>query len=139
MKACIGLLLLAVLFQASTTMGNAQAPPDGFPVWSGYIPDRPQRPLAPATIANPRYPLQAKILNGHWIYNGNHEYKGYGTVMLLGQTKQSLSYKYRCVYSFRVSGMTYEARWVKPGQKLEILMGKPNSHRTESCKLSTTS
>jgi hypothetical protein len=140
-KAYVGLCVLAVLFQVSTPKGTAQnGVSDPFPlVRDGYVPDRPQRPLVPATVPNPRFPLQAQILNGNWKYNGNHEYKGSGTVVLLGQTNETLSYKYRCVNSFRGSGLTYQARWVKAGQKLEILMDKPNSRGTRACRLSTRS
>lgn len=131
-------VLLGVLTSGALAQQGASEPfplvPDGPP-----IPDRPQAPLVPATIADPRFPLQAQILNGRWKYNGNHEYKGAGNLQLTGQTDQDLSYHYRCVNSFKVKGDTYQARWVKPGQKLEILMSKPGSHRTETCRLDTRS
>jgi hypothetical protein len=138
-KAGIGVIILTAILSAPAMLpGQMGAPDSGQLVPDMHTPpDRPERPLVPATAANPRFPLQVQIVSGRWKYNGNHEYKGSGSMRLVGQASQSLTYKYRCADSFKDSGQTYAARWVKQGQKLEILMSKPNSHRTTACRLST--
>jgi len=97
-----------------------------------------RRPWFRPHVANPRFPLQVQVLSARWKYNGNHEYKGAGILALVGQSTQDIAYHYRCVNSFEASD-TYQARWVKPGQTLEILMSGPRSHHTNTCRLDTHS
>jgi hypothetical protein len=88
-------------------------------------------------VVNPRYPLKVEILDGRWRYNGNHEYQGKGSLSLLGVSNRDIGYRYRCAYSFETRGETYEARWVKPHETLEILLSKPGSNPTKPCRLDT--
>ena len=139
MKAWKCLFFATICFGVLATAKAQTGMPDSFPlVPSSSIPDRPSPPMVPAHVANPRFPLQVQVLSARWKYNGNHEYKGAGILALVGQSTQDIAYHYRCVNSFEASD-TYQARWVKPGQTLEILMSGPRSHHTNTCRLDTHS
>jgi hypothetical protein len=87
---------------------------------------------------NSRYPLQVNVLSDNWKYNGNHDYKGRGSLALVNEPTQERPFHYRCANSFKPAAI-YPARWIKPGEKLEILMSKRGSKRTRSCDLDTRS
>ena len=138
LKAGIGVIVLTAVLAAPAMLPaqigaaeSGQLVPDMPP-----IPDRPEAAFLPAKLAGPRYPLEVQILEGRWMYNGNHEYKGKGSLQVEGQPGKPVSYTYRCVNSFEEAGLTYPARWVKPGRKLEILMISRGSKHTKACRLS---
>jgi hypothetical protein len=100
-------------------------------------PDRAQGPLIPATAQNPSFQLRVHMLNGAAAYTGNHSYKGLGRFQLQ-TTNTQYDFHYNCAYSFNPSNRTYQARWVVPGKKLEILLIKPGGKSVKHCRVSTT-
>ena len=100
-------------------------------------PDRPSKPYMPAKVTDPRFDLSAQMITGRWSYNGNHEYKGAGKLVLLDLSRDHFVFRYSCANSFRPVDETYSARWITPGKKLEILMNKPGTTRISRCRLST--
>jgi hypothetical protein len=89
----------------------------------------------PATV-KPGFAVNARILTEDWVYQGNHEYKGEGTMRLVEGPDRQLSYRYTCAYRFQARSATYPARWIEPGKKIRILMSKPGSSHATACTLS---
>jgi len=90
-------------------------------------------PWSPASNLNKRFPLQVRLTFQDNHFNG-YFYTGTGTARLSGS---SLPFHYNCGLTFDEA--VYQARWIKPGKKLAILMQQPYSHRTASCRISVTS
>ena len=94
-------------------------------------------PDGPATVANPEFPLHARILNTHWNHiNGG--YQGYGRGDLLGDSPSGFDYTYSCSEPFLHNAQKdefYQARWKKEGQKLELLMQEMGSSHEQKCEL----
>ena len=90
-------------------------------------------PWSPAAMLNKRFPLQVRLTFQDNHFNG-YFYTGTGTARLSGS---SLPFHYNCGLTFDEA--VYQARWIKPGKKLAILMQQPYSHRTASCRISVTS
>jgi hypothetical protein len=76
------------------------------------------------------------MLNVAAAYAGNHSYKGLGTFQLQAANTQ-YDFHYNCAYSFIAWNQNYQARWVVPGKKLEILMSKPGGKSVKHCRVRT--
>lgn len=95
----------------------------------------PDRPWVPASLDNPRYPVRVRLLfqNSHFTGYG---FKGTVDGRILSPQGNAVSFRYNCGRTFSTQNSpTYPARWLKPN-KLQILMGDPDSDRTQKCTLS---
>jgi hypothetical protein len=130
----LNLLLIAPLLLALTPALHAQqladlTPHPIYPQPDAHIDD----PWSPASNLNKRFPLQVRLSFQDNHFNGYY-YTGTGTARLSGS---SLPFHYNCGLTFDEA--VYQARWIKPGKKLAILMQQPYSHHTASCRIYVTS
>ena len=110
---------------AHDNLGSIPWPgPESFPV--------PTAPLRPATTPNPSFPLQVKLMleDNHFNYFWS-DFRGHGQ-LLAGNT--IYTFRYECPDTFRQPS-AFQARWSKDGKKLDVLLQKPSSSRTEVCTL----
>jgi hypothetical protein len=95
---------------------------------------------APAFAApNPAdYPLRVHIFTTSWngsIYNGYH---GFGRANLTdGADTHAMEYTFECNEHFMISdsGEASAAKWKKPGQAIEMLVGEIGSNKLHTCQL----
>ena len=94
-------------------------------------------PWSPASNLDKRFPFQIQLTFQDNHFNGYY-YTGTGTARLSGSAAlQILPFHYHCGLTFDEA--VYQARWIKPGKKLAILMQQPYSNRTASCRIYVTS
>jgi hypothetical protein len=92
----------------------------------------PTRPLRPATTPNPSFPLHVnlRLHDNHFNYFWS-DFRGQGQLVANNTT---YNFRYECPNTFRRRS-AFQARWSKDGKKLDILLQKPDSSRTETCTL----
>lgn len=89
---------------------------------------------------DPDYPVQLHVLTAYRRAMPSGV-SGYGTGNLLGPQPRGVDFRYNCAYGFYANFLTtdyFEGHWVKPEQRLEILMARPGSDRVDKCQLSVT-
>jgi len=92
--------------------------------------------LAAPNLAD--YPLRVRIYNNHWngsIYNG---YRGFGRANLIdGADAHAMDYTFDCDDHFMANdgGEAYPAKWKKPGQEVEMLVGIIGSDKVHRCTM----
>jgi hypothetical protein len=97
-------------------------------------------------LAAPRdlsaYTLRIHVFTTSWTGSEYGGYHGYGRANLIeGPATHAVEYTYSCGVKFVSSdpGEAYPAKWKKPGQSLEMLMGVIGSpDKTKSCELKVT-
>ena len=85
---------------------------------------------------NPRFPITVRLDLQDNRYDG-FDYAGSGTGHVFNPQGENIEFRYRCDLTFSVGPTEFYARWVKPGRKLEILLEKPGTTRTRTCRVST--
>jgi len=84
------------------------------------------------------YPLHFHVVDGQRTEDDSVDH-GWGTANLVdpaAQTQQGAEFSYDCSYGFltnsQISGF-YQARWVKPGSELEVLLQRPGLDKVDKC------
>ena len=90
-----------------------------------------------ASEPNSRFPVIVRLVLQEKRYDG-FNYVGSGTGYVFNPQEENISFRYVCDLTFAQRLPTeFQARWVRPGRKLEILLQKPGSTRTGTCRIST--
>lgn len=129
------LVLCSVLAGSFVTALSAHAQVDMSPV----IPAPKGPHLASPDTANPAYPLRVWIRINHNRWDG---YAGYyhalGTFTVDPAASVVYNFNYECPVSFYDRPDThYQARWIKPGKKLQVLLYDSQSNKNRTCSLLT--
>ena len=93
---------------------------------------------APWTSANPRRGFD-KVVRIHFTENHPNSYGfvGRGNAIVAGPQQVTFPFHYYCGRTFHGGdAIAYPARWLKGNRKLQILIGDPDSDRTQKCTLS---
>jgi len=88
---------------------------------------------------DPDYPVRLHVLMGYWRYDGAAH--GYGSANLLGDTATGLDYTYDCSFGFLPNTQVqeyYQGHWIKPGERMEILLHRMGSDKVDRCELRVT-
>lgn len=95
-----------------------------------------QTPDGPATQPNAKYPLKVEIMTtkANDSRRGTH---GIGRGNLMGDNPRGIDFTYECGQAFLNNnpGEFYEARWKKEDAKLELLMQRIGSSKTDTCEI----
>jgi hypothetical protein len=92
-------------------------------------------------VPAPDYPVQFHVLDGERREDsaGDH---GWGTANLADPSThtplQGADYHYDCNFGFLTSSQLqnyYQGHWIKPGQKLELLLQRPGSDKVDKCEV----
>jgi len=132
------ILFGAMLLTAGLSAG-AQSYPNGsfdrmFPSES-YSHGQPAPIWHAAMVPNSRFPLRLAMKFTENRYDG-FNFRGAGDAELLGTSSSKFVFSYRCDLSL-LENSWFEARWVKPGVKLEVLLENPSGTHTRTCRVST--
>jgi hypothetical protein len=89
------------------------------------------------------YPLHFHVVDGQRTEDDTQDH-GWGTANISypsAQSVQGAEFKYDCSYGFltntQITGY-YQARWVKPGSELEVLLQRPGSDKMDKCSVAVT-
>ncbi|HUD22630.1 MAG TPA: hypothetical protein VMQ60_07275 [Acidobacteriaceae bacterium] len=89
------------------------------------------------------YPMHFHVVDGQRTEDDSADH-GSGTANLIdlaAQTQQGAEFSYDCAYGFltnsQISGY-YQARWLKPGSELEVILQRPGSDKVDKCKVEVT-
>jgi len=89
------------------------------------------------------YPLHFHVVDGQRTEDDAADH-GWGTANLYDpaeRTQQGAEYSYNCTYGFltntQISGF-YQARWVKPGSELEVMLQRTGSDKVDKCSVQVT-
>jgi hypothetical protein len=93
-------------------------------------------------FANPDYPVQFHVLEGQ-RREGSATDQGWGTANLADPSTQTplqgADYQYDCDHGFLNNSQRdnyYQGRWIKPDQKLELLLQRAGSDKVDRCTVS---
>jgi hypothetical protein len=87
---------------------------------------------------NPMYLLTVRLHVEQFRY-GLTAAVGQGEAHLFNPHGEDLRFRYRCDRVFPTgSPAEFEARWVKPGRQLEILLRQVGTDHTGTCRLTTS-
>ena len=109
----------------------------GAPLSSSNLWDDPEVAF---TQPDPNYPVHLHVLTGYRRYNRDG-FEGYGSANLIGTTPQGLDYSYTCPHGFLFNTQAdeyFQGYWVKPGQRLEILLQRVGSDHVDRCEINVT-
>ena len=116
--------------EASTLRNNSRVPSTA--LW--------EDPEVAFTDPDPDYPVHLHVLTTYRRY-GTGRTEGYGSANILGDNPQGLDYSYSCAHGFLANTQadeSFQGPWVKPGQRLEILLQRIGSDRVDRCELKVT-
>lgn len=89
------------------------------------------------------YPLHFHVVDGQRTEDDAQDH-GWGTANISDpavQGQQGAEFSYNCTYGFltntQISGY-YQARWMKPGSELEVLLQRPGSDKVDKCSVQVT-
>lgn len=89
------------------------------------------------------YPLHFHVVDGQRTEDDAADH-GWGTANLSDpaeRTLQGAEFSYNCTYGFltntQISGY-YQARWVKPGSELEVILQRPGTDKVDKCSVAVT-
>ena len=102
--------------------------------------ERYEDPEVAFTDPDPDYPVHLHVLTTFRRYGAGRT-DGYGTANLVGGKPQGVDYTYSCAHGFLVNTQadeSFQGHWVKPGQRLEILLQRIGSDRVDRCELRVT-
>lgn len=101
--------------------------------------------LVPRTLSASKsindYPLRVHIFGVHWGGSNYWGYRGYGRGNLTdGNETHAMEYTFECLEHPMTSDgpEDYAAKWKKPGQTIELLMGEVGSQKTHTCEMKVT-
>jgi hypothetical protein len=87
------------------------------------------------------YPLHFHVVDGDRTEDSYQDH-GWGTANLSDPgaqpAPQGAEFSYDCSYGFLTNSQLtgfYQARWVKPGTELEVLLQRPGSDKVDKCKV----
>jgi hypothetical protein len=87
------------------------------------------------------YPLHFHVVDGQRTEDDAADH-GWGTANLSDPSAraplQGAEFSYNCLYGFLTNSQLtgfYQARWVKPGSELEVLLQRPGSDKVDKCKV----
>jgi hypothetical protein len=94
-------------------------------------------------IPSPDYPVQFHVIDAHRMEeNIDH---GFGIANLSdptpGTTLQGADFQYDCVWGFLHNSQPlayYQGHWIKPGQKLELLLQRAGSDKVDKCQITVS-
>jgi len=95
------------------------------------------RPAVPVTEADPNFPLRVQIWvrsSGSSSLTGSHA-EGYGNI--LGTTPTGFDFAHTCPVRLSMGrgGDIYQARWVEPGLRMEILVQEVGTRQENICEM----
>ena len=129
------LLLALALLVAAPGFAQVDSPPYGVETPSPI--KGPQ--LASPTTASPDFPLQVWLRLRHNAWEGSYEYyAGDGRFEIASPTRaKPINFEYQCGVTFlKPAANEFQARWVKPGKTLQILLDDPGSpKKPRTCNL----
>jgi hypothetical protein len=97
-----------------------------------------ERPWVAAMRPNPRFPITVLLTLNSNSYNGV-QYSGQGNAHVFNPHGENLFFHYRCELTFEpYRPAEFQARWITPQRKLEILLLKPGTSHTRRCRITTT-
>jgi hypothetical protein len=133
------LLFVATIAVPAQRSGGEQAMRNSEFAWQdGIAPSyRPEPPWVAAKNITPRYPITVRLEIDYSHYNG-YSYTGGGEAHAFNPHGEDFQFKYRCGITFRShQPVEFYGRWINP-HKLEILLRRPYSNSTRTCRVSTT-
>ena len=97
---------------------------------------RPGAPVVLSAVHDPsgNYPLRISVVNATFRYYGRSDVPATGVLALAGTRYR---FRVNCGSVFGQDGGDYEARWVKDGKKLEIVMSQSGSGHQSKCIVTT--
>ena len=134
------LLLLPLLFAAAVPLHAQIDGADEF-TWQDIHAGRPPEP-PPLYMAymqpSSRFPITVQLrADEAGVRHG--DFVGHGTVHVFNPRSENLTFQYRCSIAFPAYRPTeFYARWVTPGRKLEIVLRRPGTNHTGTCRISTS-
>jgi hypothetical protein len=127
------LSLLVLVATSACAQRNEGIPPSRL----GPYPRGPKLP----TAATPdlQFPLRVQLEFDYnrWslTYGG---YYGFGKFTFADRSTKEYNFDYGCSVSFlQPENHQFQARWVKEGHKLEVLLNDPNKNKVHTCRLTT--
>ncbi len=94
--------------------------------------------------SDPNYPLQFHVFEGQRRENDvNDEGWGTGNIVDPAQpaSRQRVDYQYECTFGFLNNSQTmnyYQARWLKPGRQIEVLLERPGTDKVDRCAVTVS-
>ena len=127
-------LTLAAAALLAPALTAQSFPNNSFEYWGA--PNRPDPPMRwhAADTPNQRFPLRVHLDFSDHRYDG-FNYRGKGAAILATSPSQVHEISYRCDLTLDLSEPEFEARWIIPGRKLEVLLQKPHSTHTRTCRV----
>lgn len=96
-----------------------------------------RQPNVPATASNPDFPLRVHISGVRWGGRVGY-YRGFGSANLTSPVTRGFDFSFLCGSAFlnnEAPDATYQARWKRPDQQIEILTAPVASNHEEGCTL----
>jgi len=117
----------------------AQAPT----IWSN-VPlsssDQWENPDVAFTDPDPDYPVHLHVISSFRRFSRTG-FEGYGSANLVGDVPQGLDFTYSCGRGFLFNTQQdeyFQGYWVKPNQRLEILLQRTGSDKVDRCDINVT-
>jgi hypothetical protein len=89
------------------------------------------------------YPLHFHVVDGQRTEDDKDDH-GWGTANLSDpaeRTQQGAEFSYNCTYGFLTNSQItgyYQARWVKTGSELEVILQRPGTDKVDKCSVAVT-
>jgi hypothetical protein len=95
-----------------------------------------QTPDGPALQSNGKYPLKVEVIMTK-ANDSSRGARGFGRGNLVGEPSRGIDFTYECGTAFLNTnpGEFYQARWKKDDRRLEILMQRIGSSKTDTCDI----
>jgi len=95
--------------------------------------------LPTSATPNPQFPLRVQLQFDYNRWNRTYGgYYGFGKFTFANQSTKEYNFDYGCNVSFlQPQANQFQARWVKNGHKLEVLLNDPDKNKVHTCRLTT--
>ena len=139
MSRRIVILICALPFAVTLSVCAQHFPNDSFAWQDRNLPSySPPAPWTATRNPNPRFPITVLLSLAYNRYDGD-SFVGAGKGHVFNPRGEDLAFKYRCGITFtRKKPVEFYGRWITPDRKLEILLGKPGTNHTRTCRISTS-
>ena len=127
--------VLLTLVSIPTFAQDSANPLPSDPVTTGPYPRGSKLPTA--ATPNPKFPLRVQLQLDYNRWNRTYGgYYGIGKFTLSDQSAKEYNFDYGCNVSFlQPQTNQFQARWVKDGHKLEVLLNDPHKNKVHTCTL----
>jgi hypothetical protein len=133
-------MFLALLPLVLVTLPVCAQRNEGIPLDNAIPGPYPRGPRLPtADTPDPQFPLRVQLQFDYNQWNRTYGgYYGFGRFTFADQSTKEYTFDYGCNVSFlQPQTNQFQARWVKDGHKLEVLLNDPNKHKVHTCRLTT--